>query len=352
MDHPLKIGFVGAGFMGQLAHIANYAELNKCRTVALAELRPGLRELVARRYGIDKTYATHAELLADSNVDAVVAVTQRFLTGPIALDCLRAGKHVLTEKPMASTYEQATTLVETSREAGTVYAVGYMKRYDTGVRKAKGILESLLVSGELGPVRYVRSHCFGGNAYCNIGGHLTTGEAFEYELPRWPIAPAWVPEGLKKEYERFLNTYCHNINLLRFLVGSTLKVTSVSFNGQAEWVIILDAGDYNVLLETGNYAYHGWDEVTEIYFSNGRLRISTPPPLLRGVPAHIEIYQSGQEHNLSSPYSAWSWSFRNQAEAFVDDICNGRGSISSGEDSLEDMRLVEDIWRTYLTGQQ
>jgi predicted dehydrogenase len=152
---------------------------------------------------------------------------------------------------MASTYEQATTLVETSREAGTVYAVGYMKRYDTGVRKAKGILESLLVSGELGPVRYVRSHCFGGNAYCNIGGHLTTGEAFEYELPRWPIAPAWVPEGLKKEYERFLNTYCHNINLLRFLVGSTLKVTSVSFNGQAEWVIILDAGDYNVLLETG-----------------------------------------------------------------------------------------------------
>jgi predicted dehydrogenase len=74
MDHPLKIGFVGAGFMGQLAHIANYAELNKCRTVALAELRPGLRELVARRYGIDKTYATHAELLADSNVDRVVAV--------------------------------------------------------------------------------------------------------------------------------------------------------------------------------------------------------------------------------------------------------------------------------------
>ena len=102
--------------MGQLAHIANYAELNKCRMVALAELRPGLRELVARRYGIDRVYATHEQLLADSGVDAVVVVTQRFLTGPVALDCLRAGKHVLTEKPMASTCEQATTLVEASRE--------------------------------------------------------------------------------------------------------------------------------------------------------------------------------------------------------------------------------------------
>jgi len=351
MDYPVKIGFVGAGFIGQLAHIANYAELTRCCSVALAELRPGLRELVARRYGIEKTYATHTELLSDSNVDAVVAVTQRFLTGPIALDCLRAGKHVLTEKPMASTYEQARMLVDVSKQAGTVYAVGYMKRYDSGVRKAKSILDSLLVSDRLGPIRYIRSHCFGGNAYCNIGGHLTTDETFDYELPRWPIAPTWVPEDLKKEYERFLNTYCHNINLIRFLIGSTPRVTSVSFNGHSEWVIILSAEDYNILMETGNYGYHGWDEVTEIYFSNGRLRISTPPPLLRGVPAQIELYEGGQEHRMSAPYSPWTWSFRNQAEGFLDDIYNGRESISSGMDSLEDMRLVENVWRTHLGAQ-
>lgn len=334
--------------MGQLAHIANYADLKSCRIKALAELRPKLRDLVANRYGIKDTYASHTELLADPEIEAVVVVTQRFLTGSIALDCLKKGKHVITEKPMASTYDQAKTLVDASNAAGSVYSVGYMKRYDAGVRYAKKALDSLLASNRLGQVRYVRSHCFGGNAYCNINGQLSTGESFEYDLPRWPIAPEWVPEKLKNEYERFLNTYCHNINLVRFLIGSTPKVTSVSFNGQNEWVIVLNAGDHTILIETGNYGYHSWDEVTEVYFSNGRLRISTPPPLLRSVPALVELYEGGQDHQMNSQYPQWSWAFRNQAEAFIDDVHNRRQSISSGKDSLEDMRLVENIWNRYL----
>ncbi len=105
--------------------------------MALAEYRPELRRKVATRYEIPRTYATHEELLDDPAVEAVVVVTPRAYTAPVTLDCLEAGKHVLTEKPMAGTVEQAKRLVVAAQTRNLRYAVGYMKRYDEGVQLAK-----------------------------------------------------------------------------------------------------------------------------------------------------------------------------------------------------------------------
>src|SRR5207244_7374742 len=70
----LRIGFVGAGRMGQLAHIRSYALLHEeCELVALAEPRPRTAELVAARYGIGRVYRDHRELLESEQLDGVVA---------------------------------------------------------------------------------------------------------------------------------------------------------------------------------------------------------------------------------------------------------------------------------------
>ena len=69
----VRIGFVGVGAMGQMAHLRNYVTLEDCEVVAIAELRPKTRELVARRYGVAKTYADHREMLATEELDGVVA---------------------------------------------------------------------------------------------------------------------------------------------------------------------------------------------------------------------------------------------------------------------------------------
>ena len=106
-----SINYYGAGFMGQLAHIQNYLEVDGCEIVALAEPRAELRDKVCQRYGIKRSYPTHKDLLKDTEVEAVVVVVARPNIGPIALDCLNAGKHLITEKPMAATLEQAQRLV-------------------------------------------------------------------------------------------------------------------------------------------------------------------------------------------------------------------------------------------------
>src|SRR5438270_584355 len=108
----LGIGIVGAGMVGQLAHIANYRQLADCRVLALADLRAELRRQVGERFGITRLYASHLELLEDPEVEAVVVVTNRPATGPVVLDALEAGKHVFSEKPMAHTLAQGVQLVE------------------------------------------------------------------------------------------------------------------------------------------------------------------------------------------------------------------------------------------------
>lgn len=346
----IKIGFIGAGYVGQLAHIANYAQLKNCRIVALAAGRPELRRKVAQRYDIPRTYATHKELLEDKEVDAVVAVTARLGTGPVAYDCLNAGKPLLTEKPMASTLEQAEKLVNIANTKGVTYTVGYMKRYDEGVQKAKVILDDLIKSGELGPVLYTKAHCFSGDAYCKCDGCIVTDEKKSENWETWPIAPDWVPEGQRQEYHQYLNSYCHNINLLRYLFGKTPSISHVEMNKSGFQVVLFDFGDHIATLETGRFSYQGWDEVTEIYFAKGRLRIKTPPPLLRNVPAEVELYKGGDGQQTSYPHSGWSWAFRRQAESYIEDVYEGRESLSSGADSLDDIRIVEAMWKMKLNG--
>ncbi|MDK1031872.1 MAG: Gfo/Idh/MocA family oxidoreductase, partial [Planctomycetia bacterium] len=66
----VRLGFVGAGRMGQLAHIACYDQIEDCELVALAEGRTKTAELVARRYGIGEVYPDHRRMLAEADLDA------------------------------------------------------------------------------------------------------------------------------------------------------------------------------------------------------------------------------------------------------------------------------------------
>lgn len=323
----------------------NYVELKNCRIVALAEFRPILRRKVAERYNIPISYETHQELLKDPDVEAVVVVTPRAHTGPVVLDCLQAGKHVISEKPMASTVNQGKRLVDAAREGKLHYAVGHMKRYDEGVQLGKRILTELMDSGELGPVLFARAHCFMGDSFCSADGHIATEERVHYPDEGWPIAPDWLPGECVRDYAAFLNTFSHTTNLVRYLFNSTPSVEYASYAQPAGRIAVLRFDGFPASLETGSSSNRSWDEITEVYFAHGRLTIRNQPALLRNVPAQVELYKAGQIQEICSPQCGWSWAFRRQAQAFVDDVLENRQSISPGIDALEDLRLVEELWR-------
>jgi predicted dehydrogenase len=337
----IDIGFVGCGFMGQLAHLANFAMDPRCRIVAIADYRPKLARMVADRYGIPRTYRTHTDLLEGEDIDAIVEITQDDQHAPVAIDAIELGKHVYTEKPISSNLEDARRMVRAAKRQGVKLQVSYMKRYDPGVELAKEHVAKAMEDGSLGQITYARSHGFGGNWICNIGKPITTDEPVP---PVKPANPAWLPGNMIQSYRTYLNVYCHNINLVRHLVGNPGDASFSSYHEGAK-LLLMDYPTFPAAIETGWLSASFWDERTEVYFRDGRITIDTPPPLLRNVPARIEIYRAGSTQTHLQPVCPSDWSFRRSAEHFVDCIINDQTPRSSGEDSILDVELVESAFR-------
>ncbi len=124
----VRIGFVGVGGMGQCAHLKNYAVLDECEVVAIAEIREGLRKKMAARYGIPKTYPSHKEMIEQEELDGIVAAQPFNRHGVIVPKILKAGVPVFTEKPLAACIEVGEKVVQAMKESGTWHMVGYPQR--------------------------------------------------------------------------------------------------------------------------------------------------------------------------------------------------------------------------------
>jgi predicted dehydrogenase len=345
MPDEIRIGMIGAGMVGQIAHLANFVRTPGCRVTALAELRPQLGALAAERFGVPQIFDSHLDMLAADVVDAAVVVTRRPATGPVVLDVLKAGKHVLSEKPMAHTTEQAARLVEAAKARNLIYSIGFMKRHDEGTAVAKRLLDELVASGEFGRIILTRGWCFCGEFNIRSDGFVMTDENRPDGLQLWPSAPDWLPQQYAEDYAWFLNVFVHDINMLRYLANWELKVRSVDLSRRNGRVVLFDAGDYPVVLEMGEQAGTDWNEGVEIQFERGRLTIAFPSPLRENESARVTLVHG---HETAVVPTGASWSFRRQAEAFVGDIAEGRKPIAGGQDSLADLALVEQIWRVNL----
>jgi len=331
-----------------VAHIANFSQISGCRAVALAELRPRLGRQVAERFGIARLYPDHRAMLADPEVEAVVVVTRRPATGPVVLDCLDAGRHVLSEKPMAHTAAQAARLVEAAGRAGVRYAVGYMKRHDAGYQRFKALYDGFGETGDLGRVLLVRCYAHGGDFAGHADGFVMTDEKRPDGLTLWPAAPEWLPPAAANDYAWFLNVFVHDLNILRHLVGATPEVTFADLRRPNGRVVGFDWGGFPGVLEMAEVPFAGWREGIDVLFERGRLSLAFPSPLHRGAPARVTLERAGHGAETIAPAAEPSWSFHRQAEAFIADVRQGREPLAGAADSLLDLKLTERIWRLSL----
>src|SRR4051812_23133248 len=101
VDAPIKIGFVGGGMIAQIGHLPFYLKDPRCDVAGITETRPSLMDALAQQFGATRIVKDHKALLADPGIKAVVISVPRAATGPLTLEALEAGKHVMAEKPMA-----------------------------------------------------------------------------------------------------------------------------------------------------------------------------------------------------------------------------------------------------------
>jgi predicted dehydrogenase len=129
----LRTAVIGVGYLGRF-HAQKYAQITGSELVAVADARPEARDAVARELGC-RAVAEHRELLG--SVDAVSIVTTTPAHFQIAADFLRAGAHVLVEKPVTETVEQARELIEIAKAAGRVLQVGHLERFNATILAAE-----------------------------------------------------------------------------------------------------------------------------------------------------------------------------------------------------------------------
>ncbi|MBO3724841.1 Gfo/Idh/MocA family oxidoreductase [Actinomyces bowdenii] len=149
----IRIGLIGAGGMGR-AHVERIEnELAGGRIAAVADLNLDGAKEVAEPLGA-KAYGSGAELIADPDVDAVLIATFGKVHAPDVIAAIEAGKHVLCEKPLATTPEDCIAIMEAEQRAGKkLVTVGFMRRFDAGYQQMRAALEG----GELGCATLV--HC-------------------------------------------------------------------------------------------------------------------------------------------------------------------------------------------------
>jgi len=125
----IRLGIIGTGNIGTV-HLGVFSKLPDDVSIeAVADIDFQLAQMKAKEFGVPKAYASAEELINDVNLDAIVIGVPNKSHAPIAVQALRAGKHVLIEKPMGINGSDAKEIVRAQRETGKVIMVGHQMRW-------------------------------------------------------------------------------------------------------------------------------------------------------------------------------------------------------------------------------
>lgn len=148
---PVRVGVIGLGFGGE-THLKAYKQLPNVQVVALAGLEEDKLNYLGTTYEVPHLYRYSEELLARDDLDAVSVCVPNYLHAPIALSALERGMHVLCEKPLARTSEEAAAMVQAAVRANRVLQVVFNRRERGDVQ----VLKQYINEGKLGNIYYAK----------------------------------------------------------------------------------------------------------------------------------------------------------------------------------------------------
>ena len=153
----LKIGIIGCGGIAKQKHLpALKSQADKCEMVAFCDILEDRAIWACGEYGAPgaKVYTDYQELLKDPEIDVVHVLTPNVAHCPITVAAFEAGKHVMCEKPMAATTEDAQKMMDAWKKSGKKFTIGYQNRF----RKDAQMLKRICNEDKLGEVYFAKAH--------------------------------------------------------------------------------------------------------------------------------------------------------------------------------------------------
>jgi predicted dehydrogenase len=342
MDDTVKLGVIGCGRIAQVAHFPALEKADGIELVVVCDQSEEVARAVAERYGVGSYVLDPAAVLENEQVEAVlIAVPDRFHRELVEA-ALRAGKHVLVEKPLTSTVEEARRLVELQAETGLTVQVGAMKRHDPGLSFAR----DFLTSGRLGDARSF-------HLWYRIGTIRPGVEATLFPRTFVDAQVRQVEAGFKEDRARYLLAThgAHLFDTVRYLLGDVRSVTVAhrEFGRDQAWSVLVTlasgaVGTIGIVVDVPGDGGEG----IEIFGSAGQLRVDTPFAFFRRA-SNVWAYNA-DEGAATVPVFADTDPYERQAEAFARAVRGGARAEPDVRDGLEAVRLIAAVAESAATG--
>lgn len=350
-EQPLRIGFIGAGNMGQMAHLRHYASLPDCRVTALFEPRSQLAQRVAARYDIERVYSSPDVMVESANLDGLVVPQPFNRHGQIVPPLYKYGIPLLTEKPLAASIEVGEQILLALERSTARHYIGYHKRSDLATQWVKNEIARLQSTQELGAMKYIRITMPPGDWISGGFDDLLMSDevvATEFQVPADP-SPRDMSTDEFKQYSGFVNYYIHQVNLLRHLLGEEY---SVVFADKAGILLVAQsASGITGAIEMAPYqASLGWHETALIGFERGYLKLSLPAPLTSNRAGKVEAYYDGKDSSPRTviPALPAEGAMRSQAKNFLRAIRGEATPLCTAQEALEDLRRAREYLYLWL----
>jgi len=346
----MNIGVIGTGSIAAL-HLQAYAANADAQLAAVADLNEARARTTAEQYGIDKVFTDYRELLADPQIDAVSICTWNDTHAEISIAALRAGKHVLVEKPLSRTVEEAERIRDAVRETGNILQVGFVRRYDSNAQLMRQFIES----GELGEIYYAKASCL--RRLGNPGGWFAdinrSGGGPLIDLGVHMIDLCWYLMGRPKPVTVSGNTYRKlgnraNVQHLSFYKAADYDASVNTVEDMANALIRFENGA-SLAVDVSFTLHAKQDEVAvKLYGDKGGAELE--PGMALMLEKHNTILNAYPQ--TDHPSFHFDSAFQHEIDHFIACCRTGQTPISPVDDGVEIMKILRGVYESSAKGEE
>ena len=331
----VRVAVIGCGSISKYRHIPEYAGHPNVELVAFVDPVIERAQHYAEQFGA-KAYADYETMLAEVKPDAVSVCTPNALHAPMSIAAAKAGAHVLVEKPMAATDEEAEAMIQAASDNNVRLMVGHNQRFMPPHVKAKQILES----GVLGKV-------------------LTFRTSFGHPGPDgWSVdgANSWFFRKDEAIMGAMGDLGVHKSDLIRWMLNDevaeigafvgTLHKEGTRVDDNASCILRMQSGAIGTLIASWTY-YKGEDNSTILWCENGIMKIGTH----HDDQVIVELRNGTVEkHKVGAISTNEKQETSGVIDAFLDSILNDKTPAISGEEGRASLKVILCAFESQETG--
>ncbi len=327
----IKVGIIGCGKIAQVRHIPEYAANPNAQPYGFFDINQERAQELAAKYN-GKAYPSYEALLADPEIEAVSVCTANHAHAEVTIAALKAGKHVLCEKPMAVTLEECEAMVAAAEESGKYLMIGQNQRLAKAHAKAK----ELVASGAIGKVLTFRT-IFG------HGGPET-----------WSVDPGkntWFFDKTKAAMGAMADLGIHKTDMIQYVLGTKIVKTQavlttldkrdatgglIGVDDNAICIYQMENGVIGTMTASWTY-YAAEDNTTIIYGTKGELRLYDDP---KYSVQQINADGTRIDYQIDQIQTNDNQTASGVIDLFVDCLVEQKAPEISGADVLHAMKAV------------